>query len=35
MRELALYNEDNFREIERHEGVAVVRFSAPGVRLAR
>lgn len=29
MRELALYNEDNFREIERHEGVAVVRFSAP------
>ncbi len=29
MRELTLYNEDNFREIERHEGVAVVRFSAP------
>ncbi|MBI6530065.1 MULTISPECIES: thioredoxin family protein [Morganellaceae] len=29
MHEIIHYNEDNFRDIERYEGVSVVRFSAP------
>lgn len=29
MREITSYNEDSFRDIERYEGLSVVRFSAP------
>lgn len=29
MREMTVYNEDNFRDIEQYEDISVVRFSAP------